>query len=256
MDEGLVSLLVVVALVAIFLAAAIRIVPEYQRLVVFRLGRLLDARGPGLVVLIPYVNRGIRADLRERWFDVPPQSAISKDNAALSIDFIVYMKVVEPVPSVVQVEDFTGAARGIAMTTLRAVVGDLMLDEVLSRREYINESLRSKLDDVTNRWGIKVNAVEIREILPPPDVQEAMTRQMSAERTRRAAVTEADGQREATIRVAEGDKQAAILQAEGGRQATILQAEGHRQQAILEAEGYAEALRRISPSGSNWTRRR
>ena len=184
-------------------------------------------------------------DLRERFFDVPPQSAISQDNASLSIDFIVYMRVVDPVSSVLEVEDFTGAARGIAITTLRAIVGDMMLDEVLSRRDQINESMRTKLDEVTNRWGVKINAVEIREIQPPQDIQEAMTRQMSAERTRRAAVTEAEGKREATISVAEGNKQAAILNAEGSRQATILEAEGHRQEAILTAEGYAEALQRI-----------
>ena len=132
-------------------------------------------------------------DLRERYFDVPPQSAISQDNASLSIDFIVYMRVVDPVSSVVEVEDFTGAARGIAITTLRAIVGDMMLDAVLSQRDQINEGMRTKLDEVTNRWGVKINAVEIREILPPKDIQEAMTRQMSAERTRRAAVTEAEG---------------------------------------------------------------
>ncbi len=245
MEPGLISALVVVVIAVVLLAMAIRIVPEYQRLVVFRLGRSIGARGPGLVLLIPYIDRPVRVDLRERFFDVPPQAAISSDNASLSIDFIVYMRVVDPVSSVVEVEDFTGAARGIAITTLRAIVGDMMLDEVLSRRDQINESMRTKLDEVTNRWGVKINAVEIREILPPQDIQEAMTRQMSAERTRRAAVTEAEGQREATIRVAEGDKQAAILNAEGTRQATILEAEGRRQEAILTAEGFADALQRI-----------
>jgi regulator of protease activity HflC (stomatin/prohibitin superfamily) len=223
----------------------IRIVQEYERVVVFRLGRSIGSRGPGLVLLIPFVHRPVRVDLRERFFDVPPQSAISQDNASLSIDFIVYMRVVDPVSSVVEVEDFTGAARGIAITTLRAIVGDMMLDAVLSQRDQINEGMRTKLDEVTNRWGVKINAVEIREILPPKDIQEAMTRQMSAERTRRAAVTEAEGQREATITVAEGNKQAAILNAEGSRQATILEAEGHRQEAILTAQGFADALQRI-----------
>lgn len=245
MESGLVSAIVVIVIVGGILGMAVRIVPEYQRLVVFRLGRSIGSRGPGFVLLIPYIDRAVRVDLRERWFDVPPQAAISSDNAALSIDFLVYMRVVNPVSSVVEVEDFTGAARGIAITTLRAIVGDMMLDEVLSRRDQINVSMRTKLDEVTNRWGVKINAVEIREILPPKDIQEAMTRQMSAERTRRAAVTEADGHREATIRVAEGDKQAAILNAEGSRQATILEAEGHRQESILTAEGFAAALQRI-----------
>ena len=245
MDPSLIGAVVVaVVIILVFLWAA-RIVPEYRRLVVFRLGRSIGARGPGLVLLIPFVDRPVGVDLRERYFDVPPQSAISQDNASLSIDFIVYMRVVDPVSSVVEVEDFTGAARGIAITTLRAIVGDMMLDAVLSQRDQINEGMRTKLDEVTNRWGVKINAVEIREIQPPQDIQEAMTRQMSAERTRRAAVTEAEGQREATITVAEGNKQAAILNAEGSRQATILEAEGHRQEAILNAEGYAEALQRI-----------
>ena len=245
MEPSLIGIVVAAVLVILVFLWAARIVPEYRRLVVFRLGRSIGARGPGLVLLIPFIDRPVGVDLRERFFDVPPQSAISQDNASLSIDFIVYMRVVDPVSSVVEVEDFTGAARGIAITTLRAIVGDMMLDAVLSQRDQINEGMRTKLDEVTNRWGVKINAVEIREIQPPQDIQEAMTRQMSAERTRRAAVTEAEGKREATITVAEGNKQAAILNAEGNRQATILEAEGHRQEAILAAEGYAEALQRI-----------
>jgi regulator of protease activity HflC (stomatin/prohibitin superfamily) len=207
-------------------ALAIRIVPEYQRLVVFRLGRLIGERGPGFVLLIPFIDRGVRVDFRERFFDVPPQTTITEDNAQLSIDFLVYMKIVDATPSVLNVEDFEGAARGIAITTLRAVVGSMLLDAVLAKREEINEALRGKLDEVTNRWGIKVTAVEIREISPPPEIQEAMTRQMSAERTRRAMVLEAEGKRDAAIRVADGQKQAIILEAEGARQSTILRAEG------------------------------
>lgn len=211
---GLIALL---ALVVLFMA--IRIVPEYQRLVVFRLGRLIGERGPGLVLLIPFVDRGLRVDLRERFFDVPPQTTITEDNAHLSIDFLVYSKVVDAVPSVLNVVDHQGASRGIAITTLRAVVGSMLLDDVLAKREEINERLREKLDEVTNRWGIKVTAVEIREIKPPREIEEAMTRQMSAERGRRAMVTKANGRREATIRVAEGQRQATILRAEGAAQA-------------------------------------
>jgi regulator of protease activity HflC (stomatin/prohibitin superfamily) len=206
---------VVSAVVAIFLSKALWVVPEYQRLVVFRLGRVRVARGPGLIFLIPVVDRGVRVDLRERFFDVQPQTCITADNAPVSIDFLVYMKIVDALPSVLNVIAFEGAARGIALTTLRAVVGGMLLDDVLSKREEINQALRGKLDEVTSRWGIKVTAVEIREILPPRDIQDAMTRQMSAERSRRAMVTEADGKREAAIRVAEGRKQAAILRAEG-----------------------------------------
>lgn len=210
----------------VLLGMAVRIVPEYQRLVVLRLGRVIGAKGPGLVLLIPLIDRGVRADLRERFFDVPPQTTITKDNANLSIDFLVYSKVVDALPSVLAVEDYEGASRGIAITTLRAVVGGMILDDVLAKREEINFALRDKLDEVTNRWGIKVTAVEIREITPPREIMEAMTRQMSAERSRRATVIEAEGHRDAAIRVAEGQRQAAILEAEGARQATVLRAEG------------------------------
>jgi len=229
----------------IIIASAVRIVPEYQRLVVLRLGRALGSKGPGLIILIPVVDRGIKVDLREIFFDVRPQAAITKDNAPISVDFYIYMKVVDPMMSVLQVQDFFGASQGIAITTLRAVVGEMMLDECLSRREQINEALRVKLDEVTNRWGIKVTAVEIREIIPPREVQDAMSRQMSAERDRRAVVTESEGKREAQIKIAEGERQAIILRAEGERQAAILEAEGERQAKILVAEGYADALERI-----------
>src|SRR5262245_23533787 len=228
---NVVVIALVVALAIGLLFKAIRIVPEYQRLVVFRLGRALGAKGPGLVLLIPFVDRGIVVDLRERLFDVQPQTTITSDNAHLAIDFLVYSKVVDALSSVLNVVNYEIASRGIAITTLRAVVGSMLLDEVLANREAINAQLRGKLDEVTNRWGIKVTAVEIREVTPTREIQEAMTRQMSAERTRRAMVTEADGRREATIRVAEGTKQAAILEAEGARQA-----------AILKAQGFATAL--------------
>src|SRR3954452_24840741 len=222
--------LIIVGLAVIFvilvLFKAIRIIPEYQRIVVFRLGRLLGAKGPGLVLLIPFVDKGTIVDLREFFLEIPRQDSITKDNAAISIDFIMYYKVFDPAMSVVQVSNFAGAATNIAATTLRAVVGDIMLDDVLAKRDEINSLLRVKLDEVTERWGVKVTNVEIREIIPPPSVQEAMTRQMSAERTRRAVVTEAEGTKSAAITVAEGNKQSAILNAEGERQAALLRAEG------------------------------
>lgn len=251
LDPGSILLFIlVVAAIATILKAA-RIVAEYQRLVVFRLGRVLpEAKGPGLVFLIPWIDRPVTVDLRERFIEVPAQSAITRDNAPVSVDFLIYLRVVDPLPSVIAVEDFLGAAEGIAKTTLRAVVGDIVLDDVLSKREHMNEQLRTKLDDVTSRWGVKVTAVEVREIQPPRDIQEAMSRQMSAERNRRAMVLEAEGQREAAIAVAEGQKQAAILQAEGQRQATILEAEGTRQAQILQAEGLAAALGQIDTAAA------
>jgi len=236
---------VVLVIAVVVLAMAIRIVPEYSRLVVFRMGRSLGAKGPGLVLLIPFVDRGTGVDLREDFFDVPQQTCITADNASVSIDLLVYDKVMDPERSVLEVEDFTGAARGLAITTLRAVVGAMDLDDVLSKRDDINRMLHDKLDDVTDRWGIRIMAVEIREVVPPHAIQEAMTRQMAAERNRRATVTEANGTRESAIMVAEGEKQAAVLEAEGERQATILRAEGDREAALLRAKGFASALEEI-----------
>lgn len=210
-----IAIAIALLLGAILLSMAIRIVPEFRRLVVFRLGRCTGARGPGLIFLIPFLDRGISVDLREVFFDVPPQTCITSDNASVSIDFLVYDKVIDPVLSVLEVEDFTGAARGLAITTLRAQVGAMVLDDVLSKRDEINKILHEKLDQVTDRWGIRIMAVEIREVVPTEAIEEAMTRQMAAERNRRAMVAEAAGTRDAAIMVAEGERKAAILNAEG-----------------------------------------
>lgn len=223
-----------VLLLILFIGMVVKIVREYQRLVVFRLGRSIGQKGPGIVVLIPIVDQPVWVDLREQYLEIPAQTCITKDNAPISVDFLIYWKVVDATASVVEVKNFAGASQGLATTTLRAVIGDISLDNVLAQREHINQVLRVKLDEVTSRWGVKVTAVEIREIMPPRDVQDAMTRQMSAERNRRATVTEADGKREAAVLVAEGEKQSAILRAEGDRQS-----------AILRAEGFALALDKI-----------
>jgi regulator of protease activity HflC (stomatin/prohibitin superfamily) len=235
----------VVVLLIIFLAAAIKIVPEYKRLVVFRLGRCIGPRGPGLVLLIPFIDRPVSVDLREQVREIPTQASITQDNAPVSIDFLWYYKVFDPVESVLQVQNFELAAQGIATTTLRSVIGGILLDGVLSEREKINTALRARLDEVTERWGVKVTNVEIREIIPPRDVQESMNRQLTAERTRRAVVTESTGTREAAINVAQGDKQSNILKAEGEKQAAILRAEGEKQAQLLRAEGYQKALEAI-----------
>jgi len=223
---GLVILVVALALLLVLVTTVVNIVREYERLVVFFLGRLQGARGPGLVLLLPFVQQAVKVDLRERFLEVPQQTCITKDNAPISIDFLVYSKVFEPETTVTQVTDFTGASQALAATTLRAVIGDIPLDDVLAKREEINNILRTKLDEVTHRWGVKITTVEIREIVPPRDIQEAMNRQMSAERNRRAVITESEGTRQSTINVAEGDKQSAILRAEGERQAQVLRAEG------------------------------
>jgi regulator of protease activity HflC (stomatin/prohibitin superfamily) len=234
-----------IVLAIILLASAIRVVPEYMRLVIFRLGRCIGAKGPGIVFMIPIVDRPVAVDLREQVREVPHQTSITKDNAPISIDFLWFYKVLNPTDSVVQVGNFEAAALGMATTTLRAVIGGIMLDEVLSEREHINNMLRTRLDEVTERWGVKVTNVEIREIIPPREVQDAMNRQMSAERIRRAVVTESTGTREAAINVADGEKQSAILRAEGEKQSSILRAEGERQAQLLRAEGFSAALEKI-----------
>jgi regulator of protease activity HflC (stomatin/prohibitin superfamily) len=239
MDYATVGLVVVaiIALAAILLAmASVRIVSQWERMVVKRWGQTNPSlvRGPGLRWLWPVMDQGIRVDLREQFIEIPRQTTITKDNAPIGVDFLIYWQVVDPLMSIVNVLNFNGALQGIASTSLRSVIGDILLDDVLSQRERINETLRLKLDEVTERWGGKVTRVEIREILPPPAVQEAMNRQLSAERTRRAVITESEGTRQATINVAEGDKQSAILRAEGDRQA-----------AILRAQGFSEALQTI-----------
>jgi regulator of protease activity HflC (stomatin/prohibitin superfamily) len=240
----MIGLIIAVALVAAFVAiyafAGVKIVREYERLVLFRLGRCLGTRGPGITLIIPIIDRVTWVDLREAYLEIPQQTGITKDNAPISIDFIIFYRVVQAVDSVVQVQNFEGAAQNIAATTLRSVVGDMALDDILSKREEMNAVLQTKLDEITQRWGVKITSVEVREITPPPGVQEAMTRQMSAERTRRAVVTEAEGQKQAAVTVAEGQKQSAILSAEGDRQA-----------AILRAEGFALALSKIYEVAQN-----
>lgn len=230
--------------------SSVKITREYQRLVLFRLGRSMGARGPGLVLINPITDRTTSVDLREQYLEIPHQTAITADNAPISIDFIMFCKVFDPVMSVVQVGNFSGAALNIAATTLRSVVGDMSLDDVLSKREQMNGILRIKLDEVTERWGVKVTNVEVREINPPPDVLDAMTRQMSAERSRRALVTESEGRKQAAVTVAEGDQQAAILAAEGKRQATVLAADGEREAAILRSQGLAAALTSVGDSAA------
>ena len=227
--------------------AIINFLKDFQRVARFKWGNFEGMKGPGPIFLIPIMHSGIKVDLRTEVVDIPRQTIITKDNAPIDIDFLVYMRVMVETAdrAVLEVENYRTAVRGLATTTLRAVVGEMTVDEVLSQREQINNSIRGKLDTETERWGIKVTNVEIREIEPSRDIQEAMNRQMSAERVRRAVVIEAEGTRTAAVTVAEGEKQAAILKAEGGRQAEILSAEGDQQAAVLRAEGFSLALDKI-----------
>ncbi len=251
--EALIPIAIVIIALALLLwliFSIIHVVREYERLVVFFLGRLQGAKGPGLILLIPVIQQAVKADLREFYIEVPQQTCITKDNAPISIDFLIYSKVFEPSVSVTAVTDFRGASQALAATTLRAVIGDIPLDDVLAKREEINNILRTKLDEVTHRWGVKVTSVEIREIVPPRDIQDAMNRQMSAERNRRAVITESEGTRQASINVAEGDKQSTVLRAEGDKQSAILRAEGERQAQALRAEGYGTALTTVFGAAS------
>jgi regulator of protease activity HflC (stomatin/prohibitin superfamily) len=217
----------------------VKVIPEYKRLVLFRLGRLIGIKGPGLTFLAPIIDRGVEVDLREFVLDIPPQTCITKDNAPVDVDLLIYMKIFDPMKAVTAVQNYVTASSGIAVTTLRAVIGDMQLDDVLAKREYINSTLRAKLDEVTDRWGIKVTSVEIKEIKPPKDVQEAMIKQMAAERNKRAMILEAEGKRSA-----------AILEAEGQREAMIKKGEGERQYEILVAEGKAKALELINEAAA------
>ena len=238
---ALAALAFVAVIVLLILYLAVRVVQQYERMVVFRLGKTNESmvREPGLRFLIPLVDRPVKVDMREQFIEVPSQTTITKDNAPINVDFLIYWRIADALRSVVNVNNFPGALQGVATTTLRAVIGDILLDDVLSKREQINEVLRTKLDEVTERWGGKITTVEIREITPPRDVQDAMNRQLSAERTRRAVITESEGARQSAINVAEGQKQSEILKAEGQRQA-----------AILRAEGFSQALERIFAAAS------
>ncbi|MEM0247453.1 MAG: SPFH domain-containing protein [Desulfurococcaceae archaeon] len=236
--ELIVALIFAIIVLAIILSH-IKVIPEYKRLVIFRLGKLVAIKGPGLVFLVPLIDKGVEVDLREFVLDIPPQTCITKDNAPVDVDLLIYMKIFEPQLAVTAVQNYLAAATGIAVTTLRAIIGDMQLDDVLARREYINSTLRAKLDEVTDRWGIKVTSVEIKEIKPPREVQEAMIKQMAAERTKRAMILEAEGKRTS-----------AILEAEGQREAMIKKGEGEKQYEILVAEGRKTALELIQEAAT------
>jgi regulator of protease activity HflC (stomatin/prohibitin superfamily) len=218
------------------LGLILNFVKDYERIARFRFGKFEGMKGPGIVIALPVIHSKTWVDTRTEVLDIPRQTSITKDNAPIDIDFLVYLRidVNEAERAVLEVEDYHSAVIGLATTTLRAVIGDIPLDDVLSQRDRINELIRTRLDQETTRWGIKVTNVEIRELTPPREIQDAMSRQMSAERVRRAVVLEADGTKQASITVAEGEKQAAILRAEGEKQA-----------AILRAHGFGEALTRI-----------
>jgi regulator of protease activity HflC (stomatin/prohibitin superfamily) len=230
------AFLILIPVLVVFVIFSVKVVPEYQRLVIFRFGRANASlvKGPGLTIVIPLVDRPVPVDLRTSIIEVPAQTAITRDNAPISIDFLIYWRIADPLTSILKVNPFNAALLGLAATSLRAVIGGHDLDEVLSKREQMNEQLKAKIEETVRTWGGEISSVEIREITPPAVVQDAMNRQLSAERTRRALITESEGQRESTINIAEGEKRSNILRAEGERQSAILRAEAVRQTKILE----------------------
>jgi len=239
-----VILMVIVALV--ILTNGIKIIRPYEQGIYMSLGRYMKILDQGFNWVRPLINEVIKIDLRTQVLDVPRQEAITKDNSPTNVDAIIYIKVIDPKKAFFEVTNYRTATIYLAQTTLRSVIGDMELDEILSNRERINTHLRDVLDEATDKWGVKVEAVEIREVDPAGKVKDAMEEQTSAERLRRAAILRADGQKRASILNAEGDKQSRILQAEGLRQSRILEAEGARLAIILEAQGEAQKLRVIS----------
>src|SRR5262245_22236588 len=231
------------ALIVIIRAA--RIVNQYEKGIIMRLGKFHGIASSGLTVIMPVIDDMIRVDMREQVISVPPQKLITKDNVTVEVDAVVYYKVVDPVKSQFEVQDFGYACTTLAQTNLRNLIGDRTLDETLVARDMINSNLRHVLDEATNNWGVKVTRVEVQKIDPPRDITEAMSRQMKAERDKRAAVLEADG-----------IKQSQILQAEGFKQSEILRAEGEAQARITRANAEAEAIRLVSTAAETFFKER
>lgn len=241
----LVVLIFLVMVVVAFLLNAVVILRPYEAGVVEFLGRYRRTLSSGLHLVIPMMERVIRVDLRESVVDVPPQEVITKDNVVVTVDGIIYYRVIKPEDVVYKVQDFEIAAVALAQTNLRNIIGELTLDETLTSREIINTRLRTVLDEVTDAWGVKITRVELKRIDPPRDVMDAMHKQMKAEREKRAMILEAEGYRESQIKRAEGEKQAKILEAEGHARSIQLVADAEKYRKIAEAEGQREALRLV-----------
>ena len=240
------GLIILVAMVIVVLFAVIRQVEQYETAVRLRLGKYHDMLNPGWNFVIPFLDQAIMVDLRTQVLDVPRQEVITKDNSPTMVDAVIYFRVADGKRAILEVSSYRQAIINMAQTTLRAVIGDMELDQVLSNRDRINHGLRDRLDVETDKWGVKVENVEIREVDPAPNLKQAMEDQTAAERNRRANILRADGEKRAAILNAEGDKQSRILEAEGLRQAQILEAQGQRTARILEQQGEAQGLRIIS----------
>lgn len=237
---------VIVFAVVVCVFSGVKIVQPYEQAIYMRLGKFIRVLNPGLNFVCPLINQVVKLELRTEVMDVPKQEVITKDNSPVSVDAIIYIKVIDPKKAFFEVTDYHIATVNLAQTTLRSVIGQMELDEILSNRENINVQLRDTLDDATDKWGVRVENVEIKEVDPASKVKDSMEEQTSAERKRRAAILEADGLKRAAILEAEGKKKSKILEAEGTRQSMILEAEGTRTATILEAQGEAQKLRIMS----------
>jgi regulator of protease activity HflC (stomatin/prohibitin superfamily) len=250
-DVVVVGLLIIAIIVILLvLSSGVRIIRPYEQGVYMRLGKFMRILNMGFNYVTPLISEVVKLDLRMQVLDVPRQEVITKDNSPTNVDAIIYIKVIDPKKAYFEVQNYRSATVYLAQTTLRSIIGDMELDEILSNRERINVHLRDVLDEATDKWGVKVDAVEIREVDPAPKVKMAMEEQTSSERLRRAAILKADGDKKAAILSAEGTKRARILQAEGIRQSKILEAEGERMAIILQAQGEAQKLRVLSVGAS------
>lgn len=252
---GLMVLGVLLVLVILILAANIRIVPQAHAYILERLGGYKETWGVGIHFKIPILDRvAKRVSLKEQVVDFEPQAVITKDNVTMQIDTVIFFQITDPKQYAYGVENPIAAIENLTATTLRNIIGDLELDETLTSRETINSEMRTSLDIATDPWGIKVNRVELKNIMPPTAIQDAMEKQMKAERERREAILRAEGEKKSTILVAEGKKQSAILDAEADKQAAILHAEAEKEKRIREAEGQAEAILKIQQANADGIR--
>ena len=250
-----IAVVILLAVVLIILVNCIKIVPQAHAMVVERLGGYLATWGVGLHFKMPFLDRvAKKVILKEQVVDFPPQPVITKDNVTMQIDTVVYFQITDPKLFTCGVENPIMAIENLTATTLRNIIGDLELDETLTSRETINTKMRASLDVATDPWGIKVNRVELKNIIPPKAIQDAMEKQMKAERERREAVTRAEGEKKSTILVAEGKKESAILEAEAEKQAAILRAEAKKEATMREAEGQAQAILKIQQANADGLR--
>ncbi|MCI5628799.1 MAG: SPFH/Band 7/PHB domain protein [Clostridiales bacterium] len=243
----MIKLLIIILIVIVLSLSCVKVIKQSKVGIVMRLGKFQKKADTGVHFLIPFLDQmAYVIDLRENVVDFPPQPVITKDNVTMQIDTVVYFQVTDPVRYVFEIANPISAIENLTATTLRNIIGELDLDETLTSRDIINTKMRSILDEATDKWGIKVNRVELKNIMPPQDIQVAMEKQMRAERERRESILQAEGEKQSSILKAEGEKQSAILKAEAKKEAMVREAEGEKQSRILRAEGEAESIRQIA----------